>query len=234
MNANQFVDKLKSWQSHKEYEKISRYFDADGKDNQIIGVRMKKIFDLAKENTDMPLDEVEKLLDEPYYEARMGAVSVLDFKARRKLDEEQHKQLFDLYINRHDRIITWDFVDRSAPRVIGRYLYRFNKSRDILYELAKSADPWRRRTSIVSTGWFLRKGELDDTFEIAEILLNDDHKLVQKAVGTWLRHAGKQDEQRLLNFLENHAADMPRTMLNVSMEKLENKQKQYFRSLQKN
>lgn len=51
MNARQFVEKLKSWQSEKEYNKIRKYFKADGEENRIIGVRMKKIFDLAKENT---------------------------------------------------------------------------------------------------------------------------------------------------------------------------------------
>lgn len=231
MNADQFVEQLKTWQSEKEYKKISRYFDADGHDNQIIGVRMKKIFDLAKENADMPLDEVEKLLESPYYEARMGAVSILDFKAQKKnITEAEHKQLFDLYLNRHDRINTWDFVDRAAGRVIGKYLYEFNKPRDILYDLARSENIWERRTAIYSTSWFIRKGELDDTFKLAEILLRDENEYIQKAIGGWLRHAGKQNEQRLLDFLEKHAADMSRTMLTIAMEKLTKEQKTYFRN----
>lgn len=231
MNSKQFVKTLQSWQSDKESEKISRYFDADGKDNKIIGVRMKKIFDLAKENTNMPLDEIERLLESPYYEARMGAVSIMDFQARQKsMGEENNKKLFDLYLNRHDRINTWDFVDRAAIRVIGKYLYEYQKPRDILYELAKSDNVWERRTAIVSTGYFLRKGETRDTFNIAEILVNDDHDLIHKAVGSWIRHAGKQDEQKLLDFLEEHAADMPRPMLTTAIEKLTKEQKKYFRN----
>lgn len=231
MNANDFIETLKSLQSDKEHKKISRYFNVDGKENKIIGVRMKNIFDLARENTEMPLDEVEKLLESPFYEARMGAISILDFKARKKnITETGHKKLYDLYLNRHDRINTWDFVDRAAPRVIGKYLYDFNNPRDILYELAKSENPWECRTAIYSTAWFIRNGELDDTYRIADILLQDEHELVQKGVGTWLRHAGKQDEQRLLNFLEKHAAEMPRTMLNVTIEKLGKEQKKYFRA----
>lgn len=231
MNAKNFIETLKSLQSDKEYKKISRYFDADGKNNQIIGVRMKNIFDLAKENTEMPLGEVEKLLESPFYEARMGAMSILDFKARKKdITEADHKKLFDLYLKRHDRINTWDFVDRAAPRVIGKYLYDFNKPRDILYELAKADNPWKRRTAIYSSAWFLKNGELDDTFRIAEMLLQDNHEFVQKGVGTWLRHAGKRDEQKLLDFLEKHAIKMPRTMLNVAIEKMDKEQKKYFRN----
>lgn len=234
MNAREFIETLKSYQSEKEYKKIQRYFQADEKENRIIGVRMKKIFDLAKDNRDMPLNEVEKLLGAPWYEARMGAVSIMDFRVRGKqTPPELRKQLFDLYIDRHDRINTWDFVDRSAPRVVGGYLYELGKPRDILYRLARSDNPLERRTAIVSTGYFIRKGELEDTFQIAELLLNDDHELVQKAVGTWVRHAGKQDPARLQAFLETHAAGMPRTMLTIAMEKQDKKQRAYYRSLKK-
>lgn len=234
MNAEQFVTKLKTFQSDKELEKIQRYFKSDSQDNQIIGVRMKRIFDLAKENTDMSLDEVERLLENPYYEARMGAVSIMDFQAKRKkITGVQHKKLFDLYINRHDRINTWDFVDRAAQHVIGGYLFDFNKPRDILYKLAKSDNVWERRTAIVSTSYFIKKGDLEDTFRIAELLLNDDHEMIHKAVGSWIRHAGKQDEQKLLEFLDQHAAKMPRTMLRYATEKLDKEQKRHYRSLKK-
>lgn len=234
MNAQEFVEKLKTYQSGGEREKIRRYFKADDKDNRVIGVRMKNIFDLAKENTDMPLDEIESLLESPYYEARMGTVSIMDFQAKRKkITEEQHKKLFDLYINRHGRINTWDFVDRAAIRVIGKYLFEFDKPRKILYELAKSDNPWERRTAIVSTGYFFRKGETEDTFNIAEILLNDDHDLIHKAVGGWIRHAGQQDRQKLLSFLDQYAAKMPRTMLRYATEKLDKEQKKHYRSLKK-
>lgn len=230
MNSTNFIEKLKTYQSDKEYEKIRRYFKADDKDNQVIGVRMKKIFDLSKENKSMPLSEVEKLLESPFYEARMGAVSILDFKARKKgITEEQHGALYYLYINRHERINNWDFVDRAAKRVVGKYLYEFIKPYDVLYELAASENVWERRTAIVSTSWFIKKGELDDTFHIAEILLEDNHESSQKAVGSWLRHAGKKDEKKLLDFLEKHAANMQRATLRIATEKLENDQRMYFR-----
>src|SRR5215813_2992313 len=136
----------------------------------------------------MPLADIEKLLESPYYEVRMGAVSMMDFQARNKrITPEQRQALFDLYLRRHDRINNWDMVDRAAPYVVGGYLA--DKARDVLYRLARSRNPWERRTAIVSTWYFIRAGELDDTFQIAEILVNDEHELVQKAVGSWLREA---------------------------------------------
>ncbi|HFI0265200.1 TPA: DNA alkylation repair protein [Streptococcus suis] len=50
----------------------------------------------------------------------------------------------------------------------------------ILYQLAKSDDPWERRTAIVSTYAFIKKGQVKDTFKIAEILLYDEHELINK------------------------------------------------------
>jgi 3-methyladenine DNA glycosylase AlkD len=232
LTAKYFIDRLKVLQSDKELKKIRRYFKSDDSENRVIGVRMKNTFDLAKEFTDMPLVEIEELLESPYYEARMGAVSIMDFRVRqKKATEEIRKQLFDLYLEKHNRLNNWDFMDRAAPRVIGSYLYDFNKPREILYKLAKSSDPWKRRTAIVSTSWFLRKGELDDTYNIAELLLNDEHEYVQKAIGTWIRHAGKQDEDRLLEFLEKYAPEIQRKTLTTMMENLTNEQKEYFRSI---
>ncbi len=230
--ANDFINELKTLQSDAEKKKIRRYFKGDDSDNRVLGVRMKHTFDLAKEfSRGMSPDEINKLLDSSYYEGRMGAVSIMDFQVRPKsVSEEYRKVLFDLYINRHDRINNWDFVDRAAPRVIGGYLFDFKKPRDILYKLANSANQWERRTAIVSTLLFIRKGETDDTFKIAEQLLNDDKEYVLKAIGTSLREAGKQNNELLLDFLEKHAARMERKTLTTAMEKLSKEQKNYFRS----
>jgi len=222
---------LKSKQSDSEKKKIRRYFKVDDTDNRVIGVRMKQTFDLAKKYIGMPAGEIVKLLDSPFYESRMGAVSIMDFQVRtNSVSEEYRRELYELYLNKHDRINSWDFMDRAAPRVIGSYLYDYDKPRDILYKLAASKNPWERRTAIVSTAWFIKKGELDETYKIAVMLLNDDHEYVQKAIGTWIRHAGKQDEKRLLDFLEVNASKMERSTLTTAMEKLNKKQKEYFRS----
>jgi 3-methyladenine DNA glycosylase AlkD len=155
-------------------------------------IPMGKIFALAKEFIDMPPAEIEKLLDSKHHAMRVGAVSVMDWKARAKATTDaERKALFDLYIRRHDRIDTWDLVDRSAPYVVGGYLAE--KPRKILYKLARSANPYERRTAIVSTYFFIRQEDVNDTFGIAEILVNDTEEVVQKAVGSWVREAGKRD-----------------------------------------
>lgn len=227
----QLIAALKAIATPEGVKDVSRYFwpdpNAHSSDNKILGVSIGKIFPIAKRFTDMPLAEIEKLLDNPYYEIRMGAVSIMDFQARRKdITPEHQKALYDLYLRRHDRINNWDLVDRAAPYIVGAYLA--GKPRKPLYRLARSRNPWERRTAIVSTYYFIRSGDLDDTFAIAEILCNDKHELVQKAVGSWIREAGKKDEKRLVEFLEKFGAGMPRTILRYAVEKLSPAQRAKF------
>jgi hypothetical protein len=202
---------------------VARYFHADANarstGNRILGVSFGKIFPVAKKFAGMSLPDIEGLLESPYYEVRMGAVSIMDFQARaRKTSAEDRKGLFDLYLRRHDRINNWDLVDRAAPHVVGGYLA--TRPRAVLYELARSKNPWERRTAIVSTWFFIRDDDVHDTFRIAELLVNDPHELVQKAVGSWVREAGKRDEKRLRAFLDAHATTMPRVILRYAVEKL--------------
>ena len=188
---------------------------------------MASLFKLAKEFSKMPLNEIEKLLVNDYYEARMGAVSIMDFQARdKKLTPAQKKELYDLYIAQHRYINNWDLVDRSAPHVVGGYLN--DKPRKVLYKLAKSKNVWERRTAIVATWFFIRQNDLDDTFKIAELLVNDEHDLIQKAVGSWIREAGKRDQRKLLGFLDKYAETMPRVTLRYAVEKLDKKRKEAY------
>ena len=195
-----------------------------------MGVRMGQVFALAKEFIQMPLNEIEQLLASPIHEARVGAVSVMDFQARSKMTtEEQRQELFNLYIKRHDRIDTWDLVDRSAPYVVGSYL--FDKPRKILYKLARSKKMSKRRTAIVSTLYFIGKGDVDDAFRIAEILLDDDRDLIHKATGWALRYAGDKDRQRLLSFLDQYATSMPRVALRYATEHFDKDLRAHYLSI---
>jgi hypothetical protein len=228
INAEQFIKKLKTYRS-PEAAKSHSHLAAD-EDDKIMGVRMGQVFALAKEFMEMPPSEIEKLLENPIHEIRVGGVSIMDWQARsKKTPEARRKELFDLYMRRPDRINNWDLVDRSAPYVVGGYL--FDKQRDILYKLARSKNIWERRTAMVSTGYFIRQGDIDDTLKIAELLLQDDQDLIHKATGWMLRAAGGIDRQKLLSFLDKYAASMPRTALRYAIEHLEKNQRDHYLSL---
>lgn len=171
---------------------------------RVIGVRMGTVFAIAKAHTGMPLTEVDRLLDSDTYEERMVAVSILDFTARAK--NADRAALYDLWMRRLDRIDTWDYIDRAAPRVVGGYL--LDKPRDVLFELARSEDRWHRRTAITAAFWIIRSGDLDDPLTLCEILAADPEHLVQTNVGVALREIGRVDRERLQEFLARRGADL--------------------------
>jgi 3-methyladenine DNA glycosylase AlkD len=161
---------------------------------------------------------------------RVGAVSIMDFQARsKKTTDVRRKELFNLYIRRHDRINTWDLVDRSAIHVVGGYL--FEKPRKVLNKLAKSKQMPERRTAIVSTLYFIGKGDVEDAFKLAEIILHDKEDLIHKANGWALRFAGDKDRKQLVKFLDKHAATMPRVTLRYTLEHFDKKLRDHYMSL---
>jgi 3-methyladenine DNA glycosylase AlkD len=236
LTADRFVELLGERAAPENRAQYRRYFTTattDGGEEDIFaGVRMGDVFALAKEFIELPVGEIERLLESPVHEVRAGALSIMDKAARRKrTTTDRRHALFDLYLRRSDRINNWDLVDLAAPHVVGGYLYDFDRPRDILYTLARSADVWERRTAMLATLYFARQQDLDDIYGIATILLHDDHDLIHKAVGGMLREAGKHDRPRLLAFLDEHAPTMPRTMLRYAIEHLDKGQRDHYRSL---
>ena len=201
-------------------EALHKHYPGSG---EVLGVPMRATFDTAKSFTTMPLAEVDRLLDEPSYEDRLAGFCVLDFKARnKKTTDDERQSAYELYLHKHDAIDSWDMVDRAAPHVVGQHL--LTRSRDPLFDLARSTDPLRRRTAITAPLYFARFGtaaDLSDLFALAVILLDDKDPVVSKPVGIALKYAGVLDEPSLLRFLDEHAARMQRPALRYAVEKLE-------------
>lgn len=237
LNADQFIKKLSSYSSSEELQKYNRYFKTGkgeyGEGDVFMGVRMGQVFATAKEFIELPWQEIEKLLESNIHEVRSGAMSIMAQQFNRKKTTAEHKkELFDLYLRRHDRINNWDLVDLAAYKVIGPYLA--DKPRDILYKLAKSKNMWERRTAIVCTAHFIRLNDLEDTFRIAELLMHDQEDLIHKATGWMLRFAGDKDHKKLTEFLDKYAATMPRTALRYALEHFNKDEKTHYMNLKKN
>ncbi|GAA1987990.1 hypothetical protein GCM10009718_26920 [Isoptericola halotolerans] len=188
----------------------------------VLGVRMGTLFDVAKRYTDLPITEVETLLEEPAYEPRIAAFCVLDFAVRGpRTTEADREACYRTYLARHDRIDAWDMVDRAAPRVVGGYLR--HRSRAPLFELAGSDDPLRRRTAITAPLAYTRPADpegIADLIRLAEVLAADPDPVVSKPVGTALKHAGAADPAAVTAFLARMGDRLPAPVRRAARSKL--------------
>ena len=191
-----------------------------------LGVRTPQIRSIAKKNISISTTEMKTLIKSKYHEERLLGLIILANKYSKDKDEKVRNQLYKIYVSSFKYVNNWDLVDVTCPHVIGKHL--MDKERSILYSWARSEDLWTKRIAIVSTHWFIRKNDLDDTFKIAEILLNDEHDLIHKAVGWMLREAGKRDLEKEEIFLKKHYKSMPRTMLRYSIEKFPEPKRQKY------
>ena len=234
--AKAFEARLMALQSDEELRKIQRYFKSAegdyGAGDRFIGVKMGNLFKLADEFVAMPVKELERLLASDVHEMLAGAYSIMGKAAAKKgASEERRHELFELYLRRHDRINNWDLVDLAAWYVIGPWL--IDRPRDVLYRLAKSKSLWERRTAILATFSFIKRGQVEDTLKISEMLLKDPEDLIHKAAGGMLRAVGGKDRAAQLAFLDKYAATMPRVMLRYAIEKLLPKEREHYLGLGK-
>jgi len=198
---------------------VARFFKTGkgeyGEGDVFIGCTVPECRLVAKEFRAMPLAQVDKLVTSHVHEERAVGLFILVAQFERSPD----RKIFQLYRKRMAFVNNWDLVDLSAPHIVGGWLA--DKPRGLLDTLAKSKVLWYRRIAIVSTFYFIRRGEWKDAIRIAEQLVEDEHDLIHKAVGWMLREVEKRASSRALDaFLRRHAATMPRTMLRYAIERL--------------
>jgi 3-methyladenine DNA glycosylase AlkD len=189
------------------------------------GVTVPQSRSVAKQFRDLPLPELDTLLKHKVHECRLAALQILVEQYRRG-DEKERDRIAKFYVARAKYINNWDLVDLSAPNILGPHL--LHRKRNVLYRFARSKNLWERRISILSTLAFIRAGEFDDTLAIAELLLNDDHDLMHKAVGWMLREVGKRSLVTEKAFLDKHVSRMPRTALRYAIERFPERERRAY------
>jgi 3-methyladenine DNA glycosylase AlkD len=190
-----------------------------GEGDVLLGVRVPETRRIARLafRARLPLEDTLELLRSDVHEERLLALVVMVERHKRG-DAAERRAIHDAYLAHSARVNNWDLVDISAPEIVGDEL--LDGPRDLLDRLAASDSVWERRIALLATLRFIRAGQLDDTYRLAERLLHDPHDLIHKAAGWMLREAGARDEPRLIAFLDRHAAAMPRTMLRYALEKV--------------
>jgi len=217
---------------------LSRFFKTGkgqyGEGDKFLGIKVPTTRDVVQQCwQETSFEDLETCICSEYHEIRLAALLTLVqiFKHAKK-DKTLQQQCIDFYLTHTEFINNWDLVDLSCYELLGTWL--LDKDRALLYDLARDGKTiWEQRIGMVSTMQFIRHGQVDDTYAIADIFLEKPqplHDLLQKAVGWLLREAGKRDEQRLKDWLSKRYTTMPRTMLRYAIEKFTTEERQKYMS----
>ncbi|NOZ53377.1 MAG: DNA alkylation repair protein [Gammaproteobacteria bacterium] len=196
-----------------------------GYGDKFLGIRVPTLRKTAKLYSELSVVETKKLLKSEYHEVRLFSLLILVDQYSRA-SEDKKEIIYNLYLKHTKYINNWDLVDSSAHYIVGAWLAE--KNRSILYELVNSKRLWERRIAMISTFYFIKKGEFNDTLKLSKTLINDPEDLIHKAVGWMLREIGNRDQKIEEKYLEQHYKQMPRTMLRYSIEKFSKKRRQEY------
>lgn len=239
--ANILLSHMLSHQDPSQVAGLSRFFKCGpgqyGEGDRFLGIKVPITREVVKSTwKEVTFEDLEECISSEYHELRLAALlTLIEIFSHSKKKPEVQQSCIDFYLSHTTFINKWDLVDLSCYPLLGVWL--LDKDRTILYDLARNGKTiWEQRIGIVSTMTFVRAGQLDDTFAIADLFLNENehlHDLLEKAVGWLLREAGKRDSKRLANWLYPRASSMPRTMLRYSIEKFPETERQHFLKLSK-
>lgn len=230
---NKLLQEMLLKEDPSQVEGLSRFFKTGpgqyGEGDIFLGIKVPTTRAVVKSCwKELTLNDLEECVTNPYHEVRLAALlALVEMFSHSKKDRAFQKECVDFYLSHTDRINNWDLVDLSCYPLLGEWL--LDKDRTLLYDLARDGKTiWEQRIGMVSAMTFIRHGQLEDTFAIADILLHHSHDLIHKAVGWLLREAGKKDEAALTEFLKSRYKTMPRTMLRYAIEKFPEDKRQLY------
>ncbi len=239
--TNTLLSRMLPHQDPSQVAGLSRFFKCGpgqyGEGDKFLGIKVPITREIVKSTwKEVTFEDLEECISSEYHELRLAALlTLIEIFSHSKKKPEVQQDCIDFYLSHTTFINNWDLVDLSCYPLLGVWL--LDKDCTLLYDLARNGKTiWEQRIGIVSTMTFVRAGQLDDTFAIAELFLNENehlHDLLEKAVGWLLREAGKRDSERLANWLYPRASSMPRTMLRYSIEKFPETERQHYLKLGK-
>ncbi len=221
---NTLLSQMLSKADPSQVDGLSRFFKTGpgqyGEGDKFLGIKVPVTRSVVKECWKKAgFKDLEECICSEYHEVRLAALlALVEIFSHSKKNPVLQQQCIDFYLAHTAYINNWDLVDLSCYPLLGKWL--LDKDRTLLYNLARNGKTiWEQRIGIVSTMTLIRHGELQDTFNIADILLHHTHDLIHKAVGWLLREAGKRNKAALESWLGPRFREMPRTMLRYAIER---------------
>ena len=250
MKAEDVQKELRAHASAERKKAVEWYFKTGkgqyGEGDIFIGVSTPDARRISLKYRSLPFEELQKLIASPIHEERSCALTILVQQYEKGGERQassataagngpaggERQAVLDFYLRNRQYVNNWDLVDCSASKILGRAIHDGLQEAAILDRLVVSDILWERRIAIISTLYFIQKGQLEHTFRLSERLLGDDQDLMHKAVGWMLREAWKKDATATEAFLIRHYPQVPRTALRYAIERMEEgKRKQFLKGV---
>lgn len=252
MNAKEVISYMESLKDDEQRKILMGFFKTGpgeyGEGDEFLGLKVPQTREVVKAVAkDFPLDQVPELLMNHWHEVRLCGFLILVSKFEKlsvkRLENDQsairkRDEILKLYLKYAEKANNWDLVDLSVHKILGHWLLLPSTLGDkdykikVLDELAQSDNLWKQRMSMVCSWKTSQMGDPSWCLRYAEIHLHHPHDLMHKAVGWMLREMGKRVDMDLLrDFLHQHVHEMPRTMLRYAIEKMPERERQYWMKL---
>ncbi|MFC5193019.1 DNA alkylation repair protein [Algoriphagus aquatilis] len=198
-----------------------------GEGDLFLGVTVPDQRQIAKQFfKEISLEELTRLIQHPIHEIRLTGLLALVYRYEKTKSEPDKMALVNFYLSQLDFVNNWDLVDSSCYQILGHFYWK--KEKTLFYELADSEHLWRQRVAMISSYFWIKKGEFADALALAGRLKNHSHDLMHKAVGWMLREIGNRNFEVELEFLKKHYQTLPRTALRYAIEKFPEDLRQDF------
>lgn len=229
-------DELTASASHDKIADLSRFFKtAPGEyseGDRFIGLSVPDNRRISKKYFQADLSIITAMLDSEIHEFRLAGFLASVERYRKAKTDTDRRAITKFYLDNCHKADNWDLVDLSAEYIIGEELLAGRSANDIL-RLSSSPLLWHRRVAVVSTLMPVRKGRLDEAFEMCHRHISDTEPLMRKAVGWVLRECGKKDRRRLELFLDQHIDSISATTLSYATEHFSPAEREYWRTSRK-
>jgi len=231
--AEDLIRDLKNLKNTNKSEILGRFFKTGkgeyGEGDIFWGISVPQQRLISKNYYDLSLQNISKLLNHKVHEVRLTAALVLVGRYEKSNNLDDRKKIYQFYYDKLERLNNWDLIDLSVYKILGHYLFHYESKKEaisILSSLAKSHSLWRRRAAMVATFYFIKSGRHQETFKIADLLINDQCDLIAKAIGWMLREAGKRvSEEILCLYLDKNYKKLPRVSLRYAIERLDSQKR---------
>jgi 3-methyladenine DNA glycosylase AlkD len=116
-------------------------------------------------------------------------------------------------------ITNWASCDGFCNHTMGDFIEQYPEYIEELKRWTQSENRWMRRAAAVSLIVPAKQGKfLEESLEIADLLLVDTDDMVQKGYGWLLKEESRKHTDEIFSYVMRHKKEMPRTALRYAIE----------------